>query len=250
MIIALIPARYQSSRLPGKPLLKFGKHTMIQKVYLQTIKSKYIDKAFVLTDDIRVKKSINEINGNTIMITDECINGTERICIAILKYPEIFNKCKYIVNIQGDEPFTNPLNIDLITKKMIDNKDSNIKCSTLCYKITKKEELFNTSIGKVVLDSNNNILYCSRNCIPANKNNKYDLSKQTFYAHMGLFIFDLEYLKNHYMKKNTPLQIFEDIEWLKILEQGFKIKASIVTDYEIGVNLIEDYNYLIKKYYL
>lgn len=255
MIIALIPARYKSSRLAGKPLLKFGDETMIQKVYQQTAKSKLIDKIYVLTDDVRVKNSVEEINGNCLMITEKCLNGTERICIAINKFPELFQDVEYIVNVQGDEPYINPDNIDIAINKMIQskslNKNSNVKCSTLHYKITKEEELSNTSIGKLVLNSHDEILYCSRNCIPANKYNKHNLKSCNYYGHIGLFVFEIDYLKNHYYNKpNTTLQLEEDIEWLKILEQGYKIVSSCVDDYEIGVNLPEDYQYLLKKYNL
>ena len=102
MIIGFIPSRYGSSRLEGKPLLKFGEYNMIQKVYLQSIKSKYLKKIFVLTDDERVKKTIEDINGDVILIKDNCLNGTERICIALKRYNTLFNNYKYIVNIQGD----------------------------------------------------------------------------------------------------------------------------------------------------
>jgi len=249
MIIALIPARYQSSRLPGKPLLKFGDTTMIQKVYQQTIKSNLINKTFVLTDDIRVKESVDQINGNCLMITQECLNGTERICIAIKNHPEIFLNAKYIVNVQGDEPYINPSHIDIAINKLINSNNKSIKCSTLHYKVDKLEDLDNKSIGKLVLDKNDNIMYCSRNCIPASKKDNYDLTNN-YYAHIGLFVFDINYLKNEYMKENTNLQLIEDIEWLKIMEQGYKIISSCVKDYEIGVNLIEDYHFLKKKYNL
>ncbi len=122
MIIGLIPARYQSSRLPGKPLLMFGDKTMIQRVYLQSIKSELIDKVYVVTDDERVKKSIDDIGGNCLMIKDECLNGTERICIALNRYHEIFKDTKFIVNVQGDEPFINPNHIDIAITKMLKNK--------------------------------------------------------------------------------------------------------------------------------
>lgn len=256
MIIGLIPARFQSSRLPGKPLLKFGNDTMIQKVYQQTVKSKLIDKVYVLTDDIRVKESVEEINGNCLMITDECLNGTERICIAINKFPELFENVKYIVNVQGDEPYIKPEHIDIAINKMNNSKlkliaNANVKCSTLHYKITNEEELNNKSIGKLVLNCDDEIMYCSRNCIPANKSNEPNLKRCNYYAHIGLFVFDFKYLKNSYYKKpNTPLQLEEDIEWLKLLEQGFRIVSSCVDDYEIGVNLPEDYQYLLNKYKL
>ena len=254
MIIALIPARYQSSRLPGKPLLKFGNKTMIQKVYQQTIKSKLINKTYVLTDDIRVKESVEEIKGNCLMIKEECLNGTERICIAINKFPELFQDVEYIVNVQGDEPYINPDHIDIAINKMIQSKkllikNSNVKCSTLHYKIDKEEELFNSSIGKLVLNSNDEIMYCSRNCIPSNKSNKPNLQNCNYYAHIGLFVFEFDYLKNkYYNNPNTPLQLEEDIEWLKLLEQGHIIVSSCVDNYEIGVNLPQDYNYLLQKY--
>ena len=130
MIIGLIPARYQSSRLPGKPLLMFGDKTMIQRVYLQSIKSELIDKVYVVTDDERVKKSIDDICGNCLMIKDECLNGTERICIALNKYNDIFKDTKFIVNVQGDEPFINPNHIDIAINKMLKKNNSNWEIKT------------------------------------------------------------------------------------------------------------------------
>tara|TARA_Y100000389_G_scaffold109893_1_gene106982 strand:- start:2804 stop:3562 length:759 start_codon:yes stop_codon:yes gene_type:complete len=250
MIIGLIPARYSSSRLNGKPLLKFGNYTMIQRVYIQSCKSKLIDKVFVVTDNEGIQKSINDISGNTLLVKDKCLNGTERICIAINKFSHIFKNSNIIVNIQGDEPFIDPNNIDIAINNYINTKNKNIKCSTLHYKITDINELDNKNIGKLVLDKNNHILYCSRNCIPSNKNNFRDINNFNYYGHIGLFVFDKNYLTDFFMKNNTPLQIQEDIEWLKILEHGFKIVSNCVTNYEIGVNTKEDYNYLINKYHL
>jgi 3-deoxy-manno-octulosonate cytidylyltransferase (CMP-KDO synthetase) len=248
MIIGLIPARYNSTRLEGKPLLIFGNKTMIQKVYEQSIKSKYIDKVYVVTDNIKIKKNIEDINGNVLMITDKCLNGTERICLAINKFPQLFKDSKYIVNIQGDEPYIDPLNIDIAIKKLINSSNDTIKCSTLHYKIENNNDLQDLSIGKLVLNKNNYILYCSRNCIPSNKNNTYNTNNCDYYGHIGLFVFTKEYLQNHFLNINMPLQLEEDIEWLKIIEQGFQIISSCVQNYEKGVNTIEDYNYLILKY--
>lgn len=241
-IIALIPARYQSSRLPGKPLLKFGEFNMIQRVYKQTIKAELIKKAYVVTDDERISNSIKQINGNVIMVKENCINGTERICIALEKLKD---KYDLIVNVQGDEPFIYPQNIDLAIQQMIDCKNKDCVCTTLHYQVKDMNELTNTNIGKLVLDKNNYILYCSRNCIPFNKNGDFKNGK--YYGHIGLFVFKPEYLKK-YMLENTPNQLEEDIEWLKILEQGYKILSCLVKDFEIGVNTKEDYNFLTKKF--
>ena len=244
MIIGLIPARYDSTRLPGKPLLKFGDKTMIQMVYERTCKSVYIDKTYVVTDDDRIKNNIESIGGNVLMVKEECLNGTERLCKAISNFKELFETVDIIVNIQGDEPFIQPNNIDTA----ISNFNDKVVCSTLHYNITNNNDLFNLSIGKLVLDNNNNILYCSRNCIPYNKDGNPDLEKTNYYGHIGLFVFSKTYLLNEYTKVNTKLQLEEDIEWLKIIEQGFKIKSTCIKDYEIGVNLLEDYNYLLDKY--
>ena len=248
MIIGFIPARYGSSRLEGKPLLKFGEYNMIQKVYLQSIKSKYLKKIFVLTDDERIKKTIEDINGDVILIKEDCLNGTERICIALKRYNTLFNDYKFIVNIQGDEPYINPEHIDIAIEKMLLNNEINVKCSTLIFRILKENLLKDKSIGKVVLNNKNEIIYCSRNIIPASKNNNFDLIKNNYYGHIVLFIFDKKYLIEEYIKENTPLQIIEDIEWLKIIEQDYKIITSEVSDYEIGVNNIEDYEFLKNKY--
>ena len=251
MTIALIPARYDSKRFPGKPLIKFGEYTMIQMVYQRTIKSVFVDDVYVVTDDIRIKESIEQIGGKVLTVYDECLNGTERICMAIKNNPIIFDDEEIIVNVQGDEPFINPNYIDIaISEININQMDSidSVVCSTLHYKIEKENDLFNRSIGKLVLSSDDKILYCSRNCLPFNKEGKPNLDKTNYYGHIGLFVFRKDYLLNNYCKENTPLQIEEDIEWLKIIEQGFDIKSTCVKDYEIGVNTIEDYKYLIDKY--
>lgn len=248
MIIGCIPARYNSTRLPGKPLLNFGKYNMIQCVYNQANKSKYIDKLYVITDDERISKSIEDISGNVIIITNNCLNGTERICMAIKEEEELFKDVNFIVNIQGDEPYINPEHIDISIEKMIQNKNNNIMCSTLHFNIINEQMLKDKSIGKLVIDKSSNIIYCSRNIIPAMKNKEYDLINNKYYGHVGLFVFDINYLINNYMNENTKLQLIEDIEWLKIIEQGYKIISSEIKDFEIGVNTIEDYNYLKNKY--
>lgn len=253
-IIAIIPARYNSSRLPGKPLLKLGKYTMIQKVYLQTIKSKYIDKVYVTTDDDRVKNSVEYVDGNVIMIKDECLNGTERIFLALQKLEKETDTrdINIIVNVQGDEPFINPDHIDIAIESYLSKKGKpnyqKLVCSTLHYQIKDINEINNSSIGKLVLNHQNDIMYCSRNVIPSNK--KLEINKnQTYYGHIGVFIFDRNYL-TEYMKQNTTYQLEEDIEWLKIIENGYYINSSLVSNVEIGINTQEDYDYLLKKFNL
>lgn len=249
--IACIPARYGSSRLCGKPLLEINGKPIIQHVYERVKMVDCLSDVIVLTDDERIANVIRNINGNVSIIKEDCLNGTDRIC----HYLNTFDYSNTIVvNVQGDEPFIDPENIKLAIenykkRKLIDEK---MVCSTLHYH-TKDEKLIKSkSKGKLVLDLEGNILYCSRNIIPSSKNNDivYDKNNNiiNYNIHIGVFVFDSNYLMNMYRNNNTPLQLTEDIEWMKIMEQGFHINSVLTSNHEIGVDTINDYNYLIDKY--
>jgi 3-deoxy-manno-octulosonate cytidylyltransferase (CMP-KDO synthetase) len=249
--IACIPARYGSSRLCGKPLLEINGKPIIQQVYERVKMVDLLSDVIVLTDDERIANVIRNINGNVSIINDYCLNGTDRIC----HYLNTFDYSNtVVVNVQGDEPFIEPENIKLAIenykkRKLIDEK---MVCSTLHYN-TKDEKLIRSkSKGKMVLDLDGNILYCSRNIIPSSKNNDIVLDQNNniidYNIHIGVFVFDSHYLMNTYRNNNTPLQLTEDIEWMKIMEQGFHINSVLTLDHEIGVDTINDFNYLIDKY--
>lgn len=250
-LIICIPARYNSTRLPGKPLLKINNKTIINHVYekAQELRKKYkVFDLVVLTDNNIIKTEIEKLGGVCIIIDDECLNGTDRIVKYLEKYYvryNIFLDNKIIVNIQGDEPFIDSNNITKAIDNYISKKD-NIVCSTIHHKTRDENIIKLKSKGKLVLDNNNNIMYCSRNIIPSNKN--YDIVPDIdYYIHIGIFIFDAKYLIKHY-NNNTRLQLIEDIEWMKIIEQGYKINSVCIGNSERGVDTIEDYNYLVKKY--
>ena len=242
-IVACIPARYKSTRLPGKPLLKIKDKTIINRVYDRVMQSKLIDMVYILTDDVRIEQEVIRFGGNCIYKNIDCLNGTERICKSL----EFIDKnYTIIVNIQGDEPFIDPLNIDKCIKNFIEKNYNHFVCSTLHAKIDYNEAI-KTSIGKLVLDHNNNIMYCSRTPIPSTKSGKINQTIN-YYGHIGLFVFNRDYLENHYMEKNYPYQLSEDIEWLKIIESGNRINSVCVEFSEISVDTEEDYNYLVAKY--
>lgn len=244
-ICALIPARYGSSRLMGKPLYKINGQTIIQKTYTQTSSSKYVDAVFVVTDDERISNHVKEIGGNVLMVTEECLNGTERIAKAL---PEIDGKYDIIVNVQGDEPFIDPANIDYMIEKFLENEtDSKMVCTTLHYTMHRIDEIINRGIGKMLIDKNNTVMYCSRAVIPHTKNGQIN-QETKYHGHIGIFVFKRDFLKEFLESANTPAQLSEDIEWLKIIEMGYSIKSFEVSEYEIGVNTEDDYNYLSKKY--
>lgn len=245
--VCFIPARYASSRLPGKPLLEINGKTIIQRVHEQVQKCKNVDKIIVLTDDKRIKNTVNKFGGEC-HITGDCLNGTARI-VNFMRDKKI--DCNLVINVQGDEPFINPLNIDACIENFIKNTKNNpyMKCSTLHFKHNDEEEIRKRSNGKLVLDKNNNIMYGSRNIIPGMKKVDYD-EKTIYHGHIGIFVYDKEYLLNNYLKNNTPYQLAEDIEWLKILEDGYKINSVLVdkNSHERGVDTQEDYDYLKEKY--
>lgn len=245
-ICAIIPARYQSSRLPGKPLLTIGDKTIIQMTYEQTCKCKYIDKVYVVTDDDRIVNEVNTFSTSSALKSEkECLNGTERICNVL---EQIDSKYDIIVNVQGDEPYINPENIDLAIEKYIENEqDPTMVCTTIHSKISNDEDLYNRSIGKMVMDKNDNVMYCSRTMIPHTKTGLKD-SSHTYNLHIGIFVYRRSFLPLFLDHKSTPAQLAEDIEWLKIIEMGYRIKSYAVSNYEIGVNTAEDYKKLLAKY--
>lgn len=241
-ICMIIPARYNSSRLPGKPLLKINDKTIIKHVFEQVKKCKIKSDIYVTTDDDRI---INEIGKkNCIKVTNECLNGTERICYALQKIKKHYD---IIVNIQGDEPFIDPKNIEYAVDKFKEYYEDEYMVCTTIHNILDKDEAINKNIGKLILDNKNNIIYCSRSVIPGNKTGI--LSDINYLQHIGVFVYKIDYLKKYINTENTLCMLEEDIEWLKIVEMGYKIKSFIIPyKHEIGINTNEDYQYLKKKY--
>ena len=240
-ILCCIPARYQSSRLPGKPLLKINGKTIINLVY-DRVKESNVKNIVVLTDDQRIYDEVINFGGKCCMVDEECLNGTERIVNYLNKIDHnCFDK---ILNVQGDEPF---IDSNVINRLITENYKNTNECSTVCYCTREENEIVSKSKGKVILDNNNNILYCSRNVIPYCKNSNI-VRDIDYYIHVGIFLFDKKYLLNNFLKGNTRHQLIEDIEWLKIIEDGGKINTIISEKMETGVDTIEDYEYLKKKY--
>ena len=245
-IVCFIPARYESSRLPGKPLLTINDKTIIQLVYEKVKKCKLIDDIYILTDDERIRHKCESFGAKCYIINKDCLNGTERIVNFLKLQPSM---CDIVVNVQGDEPFINYKNIDKCILNYIQKKGDNpeMMCSTLHFEHTNRYEVSKRSNGKLVLDKNNNILYCSRNIIPGLKKTNYDDSV-TYFGHIGIFVYDKDYILNKYLTSNTPYQLTEDIEWLKILEDGYKINSVLALEHERGVDTPDDYAYLKNKY--
>ena len=219
-IIGVIPARYKSTRFPGKPLAVIEGKPMIQHVYENASRSRLLNKVIVATDDIRIFKVVKNFGGNVVMTSGKHKSGTDRIGeIAKFRISGI-GKDGIIVNIQGDEPFIDHRNIDKTIKPLLEDKNLNV--STLCFRIRNKAEIYDPNIVKVVCDSNGFALYFSRNPIPFNRDN----SKNTaYYKHIGLYVYRKSFLDKLVKLKPTRLELAEKLEQLRILESGERIKV-------------------------
>jgi 3-deoxy-manno-octulosonate cytidylyltransferase (CMP-KDO synthetase) len=228
-VAGIIPARFASARLPGKPLILIKGKPMIQRVYEQSVKSKLIDKVVVATDDKDIFKCVKNFGGEVIMTSSKRASGTDRIC-------EAAEKINYdiIVNIQGDEPFIDPKDIDMAIKPLIDDKKINV--STLAYKFKDEKELADVNKVKVVFDKNNFALYFSRNIIPYNTG----ANNINYYKHIGLYVYRKTLLLKFSRMKKSYLENAEKLEQLRILENGEKIKVVITKKDSMSVDTLED----------
>lgn len=241
-----IPARYSSTRLDKKLLLKINDDSCIQKTIKRVLKSAYFNNnIFVFTDNELIKHEISELNCNTILTQGDYCNGTERISKNLNHIPDKYN---VVVNVQADEPFISPKNIDEAIDKHLTHNDEGVFYTTLHEEHNSVEFLQSTASLKVVTDNKHNVLYYSRNIIPWNKHNVVDLEYK-YKTFTGIYVFDRDSVSLYSKLCNTKLQSVEDCEQLKIIEHGFKIKTYPTVEYnEISLNTEEDYLFLCKKY--
>jgi len=240
--IGIIPARYQSSRFPGKPLALIGKKTMIQRVYEQATQA--IDTVYVATDDERIQTSVESFGGKAIMTDANLPNGTARCLQAAEKCS---SDATVIVNIQGDEPFINPQQIKALIK-LFDNQSVNI--ATQIKLITDSHDLFNPNIPKVVVNKRMEAIYFSRSPIPYLRNYPQNewLSKHQFFKHIGLYAYRYDTLKKIAILPSSPNELAESLEQLRWIDHGYTIQTGI-TEYEtIGIDTPEDLQKIPKEW--
>ena len=221
--IGIIPARYGSSRFPGKPLAMIKGKTMIQRVCEQTWKSK-LDDVVVATDDIRIADEVLKFGGKYVMTDPRHQSGTDRCCEALEILEEHYDA---VINIQGDEPFIDPQHINLLVD-MISRDDTQL--ASLVKRIDDEEELFGSNKVKVVMDKSGNALYFSRNPIPYMRNVAREkwLQKGCFYQHLGIYAYKAATLRQIATMQPTALELAESLEQLRWLENGLSIRMAIV----------------------
>lgn len=234
-ILGIIPARYASTRFPAKPLAKIGDKSMIEWVYTQASRSSKISKVVVATDDQRIFDHVLSFGATVCMTSAEHVSGTDRCFEALSKQKE---KYDYVINIQGDEPFISPKQIDLVAAML----DGETQLATLAKKITDPETLFNPNVVKLVKSGDDEALYFSRSTIPHIRNTRETdwLSKHSFFKHIGMYAYRSDILAKITKLGVSSLEKAESLEQLRWLENGYKIKVAETEEETIGVDTPED----------
>ncbi len=235
-ILGLIPTRLGSKRLPSKPLLEINKIPLIIHTYKRAKMAKLLDEVIICCDDKKIVKIANKFNAKSMLTSKKNKNGTERIYEG---YKKINKKYDLIIDIQGDEPLIDPNHIDQVIKFHMKNKTSDIILPNL--KISYGD---NNNIVKVLTDINNNILFLSRSKLPLEFK-----SKNKFYKkHLSIISFKPDALKKFNKFKKTPLEKSEDVELLRALEIGLKMKTVELKGDSFSIDVFDDYKKAIKKF--
>lgn len=235
-VVAIIPARYGSLRLPAKPLADICGKPMVQHVYERTAKARLIGSVLVATDDERIASVVRGFGGHAVLTPESLQTGTDRIAYVARSLSD----ADIVVNIQGDEPLIEPAMIDEAIEPLV--RDSSINVGTLVRRIESNADLTNPGIVKVVLDRDGNGLYFSRSPIPFGRDTDQSkwLRNHTYYKHIGLYVFRREFLNKFTAMQQTPLEMTEKLEQLRILENGCKIRCTVTSFDSVPVDTHED----------
>ena len=235
-ILGIIPARYDSTRFPGKPLALILGKTLVQRTYENALRAKILDQVLVATDDQRIYEHVHAFVGKVVMTSPTCPTGTDRLAEVIRDNVE-FSSASIVINIQGDEPTLDPHIIQVVVETL--QNDPKADLSTAIIPIKSEQEALNPSTTKCVIDKNSYALYFSRGLIPAGRGLKYK-PHFTYFKHLGIYGYRREFLLHYAELAATPLQLEEDLEQLKVLEHGFRIKTVRVENEAMDVNDPED----------
>jgi len=227
--LIVIPARYESTRLPGKPLLEIAGKPLIRLVYERAGESRLKDRIIVATDDRRIAEAVSSFGGEAVMTSPSCKSGTDRVFEAIKD-----KEADVIINLQGDEPFIRPDMADLLFSVM---EKENLDMATLCCPIANDNEYHDPNTVKVVLDRHGFALYFSRSPIPYLRNSS---NRSLLYKHVGIYAFRRDFLVRFVAMPKSRLEETESLEQLRVLENGFRIKV-LTTHYDgFGIDTLAD----------
>ncbi len=241
-VLGIIPARYASTRFPGKPLVDIGGKSMIQRVYEQAKKCTALSEVFVATDDQRIFDHVQQFGGKAVMTADAHQSGTDRCAEVASKHPEY----DVIINIQGDEPFIDPEQIARVVSCF---GNAGTQLATLIKKINTTEELYNFSSPKVIINKLSEAIYFSRAAIPHVRGEEPQrwLYHNTYYKHIGIYGYSADILQQVTKLPVSSLEKAESLEQLRWIENGYRIKVA-ETDLETSaIDTPEDLEKLLKN---
>lgn len=244
MIAGIIPARYASTRFPGKPLAEIHGKTMIRRVYEQVLKAKKVSTVAVATDDDRIAGEVRRFGGNVVMTSQNHRSGTERCAEALTKLSGEGQDFEVVINIQGDEPFIDPEQIDLLAQMF---RQKNLQIGTLIKPVKNAEELASPNVVKVVISKSSKALYFSRSVIPyvRSSNPENLLKNQAYYAHVGMYGYRAGILREIVRLSPGVLEQAESLEQLRWLEHGYDIHTQLTHAESLAVDTPEDLSKII-----
>ncbi len=230
-ILGIIPARFGSTRFPGKPLVMIHGKSMIQRVYEQSRKSNYLQKVIVATDDQRIADHVISFGGEVILTSASHQSGTDRCAEVIQQTNEQFDA---VINIQGDEPFIDPEQIDAIALALI---NETYPLATLVKVIESEEEIHNPNVVKAVLDNKGKAIYFSRLPIPYNRDKQ---NSTTYYKHIGIYGYTRKALLEITKLPQGKLELAESLEQLRWIEAGYSIITRVTQVPSVSIDTPED----------
>ncbi len=232
--VAIIPSRYGSTRLPGKPLLELGGKSLVQHVYERTQQARCISEVWVATDDRRIAEATERFGGKVLLTSPAHRTGTDRVAEAARTI-----SADLIVNVQGDEPLIDPKVIDQAIAPF--TKKPDLPMSTLAKTTASAKSLHDPNVVKVVVDRKGFALYFSRSPIPFVRDRETSNSQQfSFLEHIGLYVYRWDFLQKLARMEQSPLEKLEKLEQLRVLENGFPIAVVVTDSWSIGVDTEED----------
>ncbi|MBS4168311.1 3-deoxy-manno-octulosonate cytidylyltransferase [Parachlamydia sp. AcF125] len=231
-VVGIIPARLKSQRLPEKLLIPIAGKTVIQRTYENALRCKQLDDLIVATDSQSILEHVHAFGGKAYLTSENCRNGTDRLAEVISQNPSL-QQVPYVVNIQGDEPFLEPEVIQKVIEAL--RADEQVVVSTPVTPIKTEEEALDPAVVKCVRRQDGDALYFSRTLIPSSKKPGYQ-PETPYYRHIGVYGYKTEFLLLYTKLPATPLQLSEDLEQLKILEYGYRIKTVVVDSMSIGID--------------
>jgi 3-deoxy-manno-octulosonate cytidylyltransferase (CMP-KDO synthetase) len=238
----VIPARYASSRLPGKPLLKSTGKYLIQHVYEQAMRSRRASEVIVATDDPRIVAAVESFGGRVMMTSKDHPSGTDRVAEVARGL-----NVDVIVNLQGDEPLVDPRTLDMLPELLA--QDADARLATLAVPLTSLEAYRNPNVVKVVRDRRGRALYFSRSPIPMVRDGQPELkgNSQLFLQHLGLYAYRKSALLELALMPPEPLEETEKLEQLRVLAMGWPIQVGVVAHAGRGVDTPEDYEHFVSQ---